>query len=56
MSAMSQQGLLVALAVIMMIMNALGFAFTVWRNRQHHLIDEEQHQSSEQKIGQPALF
>jgi hypothetical protein len=39
---MSQQHLLVALAVILMITSMLGLAFTVWRNRQH--------QSSEEKM------
>ena len=31
---MSQQHLLVALAVIVMVTNALGFGFTMWKN--HH--------------------
>ncbi len=35
-----QQYILVALAVIILVMNALGLAFTVRRNRQHRLSTE----------------
>lgn len=38
---MSQQYLLVALAVILMITNVLGLAFTLWRNRQHRPNEEK---------------
>jgi hypothetical protein len=43
---MSQQHLLVALAVILMITNVLGLAFTVWRNR-HPLPTKEKMRSRE---------
>jgi hypothetical protein len=39
---MSQQHLLVALAVIFMVMSVLGLTFTLWRSRNH--------QSSEEKV------
>jgi hypothetical protein len=56
MSAMSQQELLVALAVIMMITNALGLAFTIWKHHQHHPVEEPQPHSNTDKVGQPAWF
>lgn len=34
---MFQQHLLAALAIILMITNVLGLAFTLWRSRQHQL-------------------
>jgi hypothetical protein len=42
----SQQYLLAALAVIILVTNALGFAFTIRRNRQHKLSEEAHHPSA----------
>jgi sensor domain CHASE-containing protein len=36
----SQQYLLVVLALIILVMNVLGLAFTIRRNRQHRLREE----------------
>jgi Ca2+/H+ antiporter len=38
-----QQYLLVALAVIILVTNALGLVFTVKRNRQHRLNEQAHH-------------
>jgi uncharacterized membrane protein YqjE len=35
-----QQHILVALAALFLVMNVLGLAFTIWRNRQRRLSSE----------------